>query len=158
MSYRALTAILIGLAIVGLLAITLAAVVVQRANAPPDALTAYHAIQPGADRSALHGFSCYDWHFVDMESTVCHLEQPTEPVRSIYVSLDNDAIRNVSLSVYGMRLDELQRRYGTPTRLRNRARFVWRYCYGDGVLVTVYGRGFGVVATHVSYSTSRQSC
>lgn len=157
MKPRALAAALVS-GLLCWLTLIAAALACSRATPPPDALTAYHAIQPGADRSILRGFSCYDWHFVDMESTVCQLEQPTEPVRSIYVSLDGDVIRNVSLSVYGMRLEELQRRYGTPTRLRSRARFMWRYCYADGVLVTVYGRGFGVVATHVSYSTSRQSC
>lgn len=157
MTYRAFTAILAFLAVVGLLAITLAAVAVQRATPPPDALPSVAAIHLGAPRSALVGFSCYSIYV--MGENFCQRDHADGALRSIIVSLQGDTIRYVSVLLRDIHLDELRARYGRPVRLHSYSRFVRRWCYPGGITAVVYGHPFGALAsTHVSYSPSRQSC
>lgn len=135
------------------LALALLAVAAFRAHPPPDALTAYSAIQPGAPRSTLVGFSCYTaW----MEVGYCYHAPADGDVRGIYVALDSAGhVRNVSFSLRGARLPELERVLGRATsRSEAHTRYadLYKLCYGDHARAVIAIRPYGV-STYVSMSS-----
>lgn len=144
MTRRAIVAALVSGTLCWLLiVVTVLAVTLNRATSPPDALAAYEHIRPGAPRSVMQGYLCYDLYFAD--ENFCEVQRPGETVRAVYVSLAGDVIRRVSLSVQGIPLRELEARYGQAVRRVGSARLVFRYCFGSHVAATVYARPFGVL-------------
>lgn len=141
---RRLTLLLLACFVLALLAVTVP-------RAPPtfqlDAMTEF---RPGAPRSVLVGFSCQSV-YASNGASVCH-RYGDGMTRAIYVTLENDTIRTVSMSFYGARIAELEQRFGRASSRSGNHRLV-KLCYEDGhARAIVLIRPFGTlpVSTYLS--------